>query len=436
MNEWNKSRLGEVARIEIGGTPSRNDSSLWASENAVGYPWVAISDLRRRYVSTTSEYITKKGIHRSNVKLVPSGTVLMSFKLTIGRVAIAATRLYTNEAIAAFFNDSSRIDSSFLYYVLPDAATTAITDTAIKGATLNKTSLRELQVSLPPLPEQRKIASILTTVDNLIEQTEALIEKYKSIKQGMMHDLFTRGVDQSGRLRPPYEDAPELYKESELGWIPKEWEAAVLGEEIGEITSGWSPICDAEIAAEGEWAILKTTAVVWDGYDDGENKRLPYHLQPLPKIEVVKDDILITRKGPVERVGVVVHVPETRSHMMIPDTVFRVRIENSSELSPAFVPLALGCEQVQTDWFGRKIGLADAQVNVNHGILRSTILPKPNQDEQTAICTRMRAIQDTIDAEQAHVDDLASLKTGLMQDLLTGKVRVNVDETEEVTANV
>ncbi len=79
-------------------------------------------------------------------------------------------------------------------------------------------------IPLPSAKEQRKIARILTTVDNLIEKTEALIAKYQAIKQGMMHDLFTRGVDEHGHLRPPYEDAPELYKQSELGWIPKEWE--------------------------------------------------------------------------------------------------------------------------------------------------------------------------------------------------------------------
>ena len=81
-----------------------------------------------------------------------------------------------------------------------------------------------LPITCPPLPEQRKIAKILTTVDNLIEKTEALIAKYQSVKQGLMQDLFTRGLDQHGHLRPPYAEAPELYNKSELGWIPREWE--------------------------------------------------------------------------------------------------------------------------------------------------------------------------------------------------------------------
>ena len=77
------------------------------------------------------------------------------------------------------------------------------TGTTVVG--IQQARLATIQIDLPPLPEQRKIARILTTVDNLIEQTEALIEKYKAIKQGIMHDLFTRGVDSGGQLRPPYE---------------------------------------------------------------------------------------------------------------------------------------------------------------------------------------------------------------------------------------
>ncbi len=76
----------------------------------------------------------------------------------------------------------------------------------------------------PQPPQQRRIAEILSTLDETIEQTEALIAKYQQIKAGLMHDLFTRGVTPDGKLRPTRAEAPQLYKESPLGWIPKEWE--------------------------------------------------------------------------------------------------------------------------------------------------------------------------------------------------------------------
>ena len=71
---------------------------------------------------------------------------------------------------------------------------------------------------------QEKIARILQTIDQTIEKTEALIEKYQHIKAGLMHDLFTRGIGADGKLRPPHEQAPELYQQTPIGWIPKEWE--------------------------------------------------------------------------------------------------------------------------------------------------------------------------------------------------------------------
>jgi type I restriction enzyme S subunit len=83
--------------------------------------------------------------------------------------------------------------------------------------------LASLPVPALPMGQQRRIAEILSTVDEAIEQTEAMIEKTKTIKAGLMHDLFTRGVTKDGQLRPPREEAPQLYKESLLGWIPNEW---------------------------------------------------------------------------------------------------------------------------------------------------------------------------------------------------------------------
>ena len=97
--------------------------------------------------------------------------------------------------------------------------------------------MRRLQIARPPLPEQRKIARILSTVDDLIERTEALIAKYRAIKQGLMHDLLTRGVDASGRLRPPREEAPGLYRESAVGWVPREWEVKRL-QDVAQVDRG------------------------------------------------------------------------------------------------------------------------------------------------------------------------------------------------------
>src|SRR6266702_716045 len=98
---WQKCLLGIICDSQIGGTPSRNEPRFWATSGD-GHMWVAISDLGPKWIKTTEEHITDFGVKYSNVKRVPKGTLLMSFKLTIGRIGFAGHELYTNEAIAAF----------------------------------------------------------------------------------------------------------------------------------------------------------------------------------------------------------------------------------------------------------------------------------------------------------------------------------------------
>jgi type I restriction enzyme S subunit len=88
--------------------------------------------------------------------------------------------------------------------------------------------LSELEVFCPGFPEQSKIAKVLDALDTAIHETEAIIAKLKAVKQGLLHDLLTRGIDANGELRPPQAEAPHLYKESPLGWIPKAWDASPL----------------------------------------------------------------------------------------------------------------------------------------------------------------------------------------------------------------
>jgi type I restriction enzyme, S subunit len=122
-------------------------------------------------------------------------------------------------------------DSSYAAKILQSDSVFSAAIRMEEGTKMPRTSwqdIKDIRVLCPPYLEQQKIAEILTTIDNLIEKTEALIAKYQTVKQGMMHDLFTRGVDAAGKLRPTFEDAPELYQESAIGWIPKEWEALKL----------------------------------------------------------------------------------------------------------------------------------------------------------------------------------------------------------------
>ena len=332
--------------------------------------------------------------------------------------------------------DSRKADSHFVLFALASEFGQMQVRKYVKGSAqpgLNLADVERFYVPAAPLPEQRKIARILTTVDNLIEMTETLIAKYQAIKQGMMHDLFTRGVDEHGHLRPPYEEAPELYKESELGWIPREWEVCRVGDRLERIEQGWSPDCESEPASTGEWGVLKTTAVVWEGFACYENKRLPKHLPPLPQYEVHVDDVLMTRGGPNSRVGVVAHVRQTSDKLMLSDKIYRLVPKKG--LLPNYFALALSSERTQTHLSTLKTGLAESQTNISQEIVRRLWMGLPKPDEQRKTCERLESVAQVMQAELNGLTKLRLDKTGLMQDLLTGKVRVKVDEPEDVAAH-
>ncbi len=210
MNDgWRVVPAGSVARIEIGGTPARDEPRFWADQDR-GHPWASIADLTIQEVFETAEYISDLGVRSSNVKLVPVGTPIMSFKLTIGRTALAGRDLYTNEAIAAFFFDPAQVDGRFLFHILPGSAKAVITDVAIKGVTLNKKSLAAMPLVLPPIAEQRRIGEILDTLDEQTRATEQIVEKLTSLRIGLLTVLLTRGIDQVGQVRDANVDAREF----------------------------------------------------------------------------------------------------------------------------------------------------------------------------------------------------------------------------------
>ena len=300
---------------------------------------------------------------------------------------------------------------------------------------LFQADLREFPVSLPPLPEQRKIAAILTTVDSLIEQTEALIEKYRRVKQGMMADLFTRGVDSSGQLRPTQQQAPDLYKQSELGWIPKDWVPTTVGKELHSIDAGKSPNCPDQPATDGEWGVLKVSAVQPDGFRPDENKIIVDRIHINPAYEVQSGDLLLSRSNTYQLVGIVSLVAETRSLLMLCDKTLRLRF-NQSQAKTAFMFWQLQQPAVRRQIEIYATGTSGSMKNISQPSIRGLKFARPSVEEQEEIANRIFSVQRRIRSEAVQNEKLRKLKSGLMQDLLTGKVRVKVDEPEEVTAGV
>ena len=178
---WQTKKLGELCEIELGKTPARANSAFWDEKRETGNVWLSIADLLKaedNIVVDSKEYVTDKGA--AICKLVPKGTLLVSFKLTLGRLAFAGRDLFTNEAIAALsiFNERE-LSKEFLFYFLHffDWVKAAENDVKLKGMTLNKAKLKEMPVHFPLLPEQQRIVGILDETFDGIATAKANAEK-------------------------------------------------------------------------------------------------------------------------------------------------------------------------------------------------------------------------------------------------------------------
>lgn len=171
-------RLSEICEIQIGKTPSRAQKEYWGK----GYSWVSIADMKSEVISKTKEEITELAVKECGCKLIPKGTLLFSFKLSIGKISFAGESLFTNEAIAALgIKNPKKLTNKYLFYALKNIPLLG-SNKAVMGFTLNKESLKLLKIPLPEtLLDQIKIAQILTQAEKLIAQRKesiGLLEEY------------------------------------------------------------------------------------------------------------------------------------------------------------------------------------------------------------------------------------------------------------------
>jgi len=424
---WVQATLGKECSIEIGGTPSRGVGAYWDTDGSAENAWVSIKDMHSRTITSTAERISDLGVRHSNVKLQPKGTVLLSFKLTIGRVAFAGMPLYTNEAIAGL--QSKVLDSEYLYHGLQQWDLLQGVDQAIKGATLNKAKLKKISFVCPQSrAEQSKIAEVLSTVDRAIAQTEALIAKQQRIKTGLMQDLLTRGIDKHGQLRS---EATHAFKDSPLGRIPVEWEVKRLGEVI-DLQVGYA-FKSTWFSAEGV-RLIRGENVGAGNADWNETQSLPTQMAEKYSEYLLREgDLIIGMDRTFTKQGFKV----TRLRKCDVPSLLVQRVGR-------YVPLEITSEfmhlWIQSPHYKRELLLQQKGMDIPHlskDEILSPLAPVPNSiTEMDRIGERFRIMESLIDGYKRQLEKIRHLKTALMQDLLTGKVRVTplLERIKEATA--
>lgn len=278
-----------------------------------------------------------------------------------------------------------------------------------------------LEFPVPPLVEQHRIAAVLDTIDDSIRSTEQIIAKLVQLKQGLLHDLLTRGIDDNGELRDPVRHS-EQFKDSPVGRIPSGWDVVVFGSLLEGIEAGKSPDCPDRPASGAEWGVLKVSAVRPAGFQANENKAITKDALVETAYEVRDGDLLITRANTYELVGLTCLVQAPPPRLLLCDKTLRLNTKATADRRFIFHTLQMPHVRAQIETHAT--GSSGSMKNIGQKAIKALRFLLPSHAEQVAIAQILEAHHQRVDTETRELTKLRLLKQGLTEDLLTGRVRV------------
>lgn len=423
MEGWISDKLENLFETGSGTTPQSTNSNYYDGN----INWLLTGDLNDGIITSTSKKITSKALSDySTLKLYPKNSVVIAlYGATIGKLGFLDIESTTNQACCVLFN-SKRMEQKYLFYNLLFAKN-RILALAVGGGqpNISQNIVKNFEIAFPELlPEQQKIATILSTIDQTIDQTEQLIAKYKNIKQGLMHDLLTYGIDENGTIRNPQ---THTFVEKKGLVVPEEWEVDKFDNLFRFYpTASYSR---AELGVEGDFYCVHYGDIhtKYDSflYADKENLPTITEKQSNRYMKLIDGDLVMADASEdYAGVGKSIEVLNIKDKQIIAGLhTLLIRSKNRKFVNGyrgyIFHNHAVKklLDDVVTGW---KV------YSISKGRLPEIYIPIPTKREQLIIIKTLNAHKNLIESEQTNLAKLQNMKQGLMADLLTGKVRVKI----------
>lgn len=403
QSPWPTRPFAEVADYGVGKTPARANAEYWAKSDQ-DIPWVSISDLEPFGVVThTKERASRKAF--SDVfrgRLVPAGTLLMSFKLTIGRVATLGISAAHNEAIISIFPRPG-IDQRFLGYFLAQFDYEELQDRQIKGNTLNKSKIDRIPVPVPSETEQAKVADVLDSLRRAVDLQRSVLANLDQLKAAAMQQLFSRGL------------RAESQKETEIGALPESWGLVTIDKHFSVVSGGTPSRGNASYWLDGTIPWVKTTEVKYAVITDTEERITQAGLDESAAKLLPPGTLLMAMygqgvtRGKVGILGIEASCNQACAAMTPKD----------DDVLPRYLYHYLTSRYEVI----RSLAHGGQQQNLNLDIVRKIDLPVPSTtDEQQEIVDVLDALDRKIDLHRRKREVLDQLFKSLLQKLMTGEV--------------
>ena len=378
-----KVKLEEVCEIKIGKTPNRSQTLYWGGD----YPWLSISDMKGKILCTTKEKITQEAVQKEKMQIVSKGTVVMSFKLSIGKVGILAENMYTNEAIANFVvKNNKMLFNEYLYYALQGINFDSLTDRAVMGKTLNKAKLNNLSIVYNEPFMQQQIVLRLDGVNKLIESRKQQLSELSKLVKSRFNEMF-------GDI--------SKFDVERLNNSVKEMFIGPFGSSLKNdyFVSKEKAYC---MVYEQKHAIKKTMNLETRYVDEKKYKELK-------RFSIYGGDIIVSCRGTI---GEIFQVPNNAPLGIMHPSIMKIRLDNS-KYNPIFFKFMLSdymdIEKIKSKGSGVKMAITASEL----GKIGFPLPPLSLQNEFADFVAQVDKSQLAI---QKSLEELETLKKSLMQE--------------------
>ena len=417
MGEWVEKQVSQIGKVVSGATPSTARNEFWNGQ----INWITPTDLSKSktpFVQKSERLISELGLQNCSAQLIPAGNLVLSSRAPIGYFAIVQNQFTTNQGCKSIIFDVNQ-NSIFHYYNFLFRVDKF--KEKGEGTTFAEISKREIEKLVFQFPEsfeeQSTIALILSTIDQAIEKTERLIAKYERIKTGLMQDLLTRGIDEQGRIRS---EETHVFKDSPLGRVPVEWEVVSAKNLSKRVCVGFVGTCEKYYTNPSNGIPMIRTGNLQNGelnLSELKYVTFDFHISN-KKSQLHKGDILVARHG------------ESGQAVLFNTDIPEANCLNIVIIRPDFLQITskyfrnyLNSETVKRQVENKKGGTTQSVVNTKE--IENLLVAFPKRSEQERIDSILNIVDRYMGGEKNNLIKLKKQKTALMQDLLTGKVRVD-----------
>ena len=418
---WRVACVGELADIVGGGTPDRQQNEFWRDGTV---PWITPTDLTsngQKYISDGAERISELGLKHSNAMLAPTKSIVFSTRGTVGNLALSAVPLTCNQSCEILIPRTETVDSEFLFYLLEYGyrAFVRLSGGTTFGA-ITRRDIARVKFAVPPsVDEQAAIARILDAVDSTLERTRDTAERARYVFTSVVAELLGRGIGHDGNLRDPIENARDFVV-TPLGRLPRDWRISTVGDEF-EVQSGFTINSDRQPRLQKR-RYLRVANVQRDFIDLSDVHELEAKEDEFSRRVLAPDDLVIV-EGHADsmEIGRCARVTAEAAGMTFQNHLFRLRTKG--EIKAGFACMWLNSIYARRFWNAR-CATSSGLNTINQRALKQLVVPVPSEREQRAIVSigdQCRRFRDSV-ALKRH--NLEALKSSLMHDLLTGRVRV------------